>query len=130
MAESAYNLRLFLKPTPVGQLIRGRCEEPGADRQADLRRWIELGFMAERKGFYLEDSALRHADIQFGPSVLLVPGVGEGVATASVQVSQRVPDTVTASGPCHAEPVCEAAVPEAETVQGSSIAQSLRNLSA
>jgi hypothetical protein len=56
-----FNFRLFLRPTLVGKIIIDRLTAEGADRQAEARRWIELGYMCEQAGFRLEGNTLFQA---------------------------------------------------------------------
>jgi len=56
-----FNFRLFLRPTAIGQILIDRLTSQGADRQADARRWIELGYMCEQAGFRLDGSTLFQA---------------------------------------------------------------------
>jgi len=53
-----YNFRLFLKPTVIGRAIIDRLSAEGADRQADSRRWIELGYALEQAGFRLDGTTV------------------------------------------------------------------------
>jgi hypothetical protein len=55
-------VRFQLRPTVVGEAIMDRLNAQGADRAAEARRWIELGFAAEQAGFRLDGVELRHAD--------------------------------------------------------------------
>lgn len=56
-----FNFRLFLRPTLVGKIIIDRLTAEGADRQAEARRWIELGYMCEQAGFRLDGNTLFQA---------------------------------------------------------------------
>ena len=53
-----YNFRLFLKPTVIGKAIIDRLSAEGADRQADSRRWMELGYALEQAGFRLDGTTV------------------------------------------------------------------------
>lgn len=57
-----FHFRLFLRPTVIGGLIIERLTAPGVDRQAESRRWMELGFAAEQAGFRLDGAAICQAD--------------------------------------------------------------------
>jgi len=56
-----FNFRLFLRPTAVGKILIERLTSEGADRQAEARRWIELGYMCEQAGFRLDGTTLFQA---------------------------------------------------------------------
>lgn len=56
-----FNFRLFLRPTLVGKIIIDRLTAECADRQAEARRWIELGYMCEQAGFRLDGNTLFQA---------------------------------------------------------------------
>lgn len=56
-----FNFRLFLRPTAVGRILIERLTSDGADRQAEARRWIELGYMCEQAGFRLDGATLFQA---------------------------------------------------------------------
>jgi len=56
-----FNFRLFLRPTAVGKILIERLTSEGADRQAEARRWIELGYMCEQAGFRLDGATLFQA---------------------------------------------------------------------
>lgn len=53
-----FNFRLFLRPTAIGKSIIDRLNSEGADRQADSRRWIELGYALEQAGFRLDGTVV------------------------------------------------------------------------
>ena len=53
-----FNFRLFLRPTAIGKAIIERLSADGAERQADSRRWIELGYALEQAGFRLDGTTL------------------------------------------------------------------------
>jgi len=61
-AERDNKIRFQLRPTIVGEAIMDRLSAQGVDRNAESRRWIELGFAAEQAGFRLDGVELRHAD--------------------------------------------------------------------
>lgn len=56
-----FNFRLFLRPTPIGKAIIERLTAEGTDRQADARRWVELGYALEQAGFRLDGTTVYHA---------------------------------------------------------------------
>lgn len=56
-----FNFRLFLRSTLVGKMIIDKLTAEGVDRQADARRWIELGYMCEQAGFRLDGGTLFQA---------------------------------------------------------------------
>ena len=56
-----FNFRLFLRPTPIGNAIIERLKAEGTDRQADARRWVELGYALEQAGFRLDGTTVYHA---------------------------------------------------------------------
>lgn len=53
--------KVHLKPTAIGRLVIERLERPHMDVSPELRRFIELGYAAERAGFILDGTVLRHA---------------------------------------------------------------------
>lgn len=53
--------KVLLKPTEVGLLVMRRMQRPHIDKSAELRRFIELGYAAERAGFILDGTVLCHA---------------------------------------------------------------------
>lgn len=53
-----FHFRLFLRPTVIGKAIIDRLSLEGADRQADARRWLELGYAAELAGFRLDGTTI------------------------------------------------------------------------
>lgn len=55
-----FNFRLFLRSTPIGKAIIDRLTAEGTDRQADARRWIELGYALEQAGFRLDGTTVYH----------------------------------------------------------------------
>lgn len=59
--SAAVQYKVHLKPTEVGLLVMKRMERPHLDKSAELRRFIELGYAAERAGFILDGTVLRHA---------------------------------------------------------------------
>lgn len=82
-----FNFRLFLRPTLVGRIIIDRLTAEGADRQAEARRWIELGYMCEQAGFRLDGNTLFQAGRPAGTETsataqLAVHSVPVSVATA------------------------------------------------
>lgn len=144
-----FNFRLFLRPTAVGKIIINRLTSEGVDRQADARRWMELGYMCEQAGFRLDGSTLFQAGR---------PAAAEQFALAQVAVQSTAvaaPTTPAAGSPAvqQAEPVAPAnaesrsvantssglppsppvapspiAQGEASTAMGSQLASNLRNL--
>ena len=52
--------KVLLKPTAIGLLVMTRLARPHIDKSAELRRLIELGYAAERAGFILDGTTLRH----------------------------------------------------------------------
>jgi hypothetical protein len=59
--SAAVQYKVHLKPTEVGLLVIKRMERPHVDKSVELRRFIELGYAAERAGFSLDGAILRHA---------------------------------------------------------------------
>lgn len=53
--------KVHLKPTEIGRLVIERLARPHVDVSPELRRFIELGYAAERAGFILDGTVLRHA---------------------------------------------------------------------
>lgn len=53
--------KVHLKPTEIGRLVIERLARPHLDVSPELRRFIELGYAAERAGFILDGTVLRHA---------------------------------------------------------------------
>jgi len=53
--------KVHLKPTEIGRLVIERLQRPHMDVSPELRRFIELGYAAERAGFILDGTVLRHA---------------------------------------------------------------------
>lgn len=53
--------KVHLKPTEIGRLVIERLQRPHMDVSPELRRFIELGYAAERAGFMLDGTVLRHA---------------------------------------------------------------------
>jgi len=87
-----FNFRLFLRPTLVGKIIIDRLTAEGADRQAEARRWIELGYMCEQAGFRLDGNALFHAGR---------PAAAEASPTAQLPVHSMPVATVVAPNVTH-----------------------------
>lgn len=54
-------IKVLLKPTDIGQMLIERLQRPHVDRSGEMRRLSELGFAAERAGFTLDGTVLRHA---------------------------------------------------------------------
>lgn len=67
--------KVTLRDTEIGVLVKRRLARPNIDKSAELRRFIELGFAAERAGFILDGSVLRHA----GQAWHTQPDLGDGV---------------------------------------------------
>lgn len=72
--------KVHLKPTAIGRLVIERLARPHMDVSPELRRFIELGYAAERAGFILDGTVLRHAgrawDTQPDVSVQALPEAG------------------------------------------------------
>jgi hypothetical protein len=51
-----------MRETAVGVEVIERLERPGVDKSAEIRRLAELGYAAERAGFVLDGTELRHGD--------------------------------------------------------------------
>ena len=96
-----FNFRLFLRPTLVGKIIIDRLTAEGADRQAEARRWIELGYMCEQAGFRLDGNTLFQAGR---------PAATEASATAQLAVHSM--PVATAAAPEASLPVAQRSVPQ------------------
>lgn len=94
-----FNFRLFLRPTAIGKMIIDRLTSEGVDRQAEARRWIELGYMCEQAGFRVEGTTLfqagRPANAEV-PAPIPVPVYGMPfAATSPVVESSSAPRKAT-----------------------------------
>ena len=72
----SFHFRLFVRPTIMGKAIITRLTAEGTDRQADARRWLELGHALEQAGFRLDGTTLFHGGrvVTAGqPAVVEVP---------------------------------------------------------
>lgn len=80
--------KVTLRDTEIGVLVKRRLARPNIDKSAELRRFIELGFAAERAGFILDGSVLRHA----GQAWHTQPDLGDGMVrtVAAVPVERAV----------------------------------------
>lgn len=144
-----FNFRLFLRPTAVGKIIIDRLTSEGVDRQADARRWIELGYMCEQAGFRVDGSTLfqagRPAAEQPAPGQVAVQSTAVAALSAPAAVSHpgqqagpAVPATAEsrpfASTSLGLSPSPPAAVPrpvtpsEASATMDSQLTSNLRNL--
>jgi len=94
-----FNFRLFLRPTAVGRIIIDRLTSDGADRQAEARRWIELGYMCEQAGMRLDGSTL----VQAGR-----PAAAEHLTPAPVAI-QSTPIAAQSAAVAVSRPVQQAA---------------------
>lgn len=90
-----FHFRLFLRPTIIGKAIIDRLSVDGADRQADARRWLELGYAAELAGFRLDGatiSQVAHAltadKLAAGNGPVLLPQVASTQAARVIPPSQ------------------------------------------
>lgn len=99
-----FNFRLFLRPTAIGKAIIERLSADGAERQADSRRWIELGYALEQAGFRLDGTTLYLGGRPFAAE-----------QTPTVQVPMSAQEPTAGRAPAHqvaaavAEPLSAAA---------------------
>jgi hypothetical protein len=91
-----FNFRLFLRPTPIGKAIIERLTAEGTDRQADARRWVELGYALEQAGFRLDGTTVYHAG-----RVFAADQVQAGAAPAAPVASDS---SLAASAPAEPAP--------------------------
>lgn len=102
-----FNFRLFLRPTAIGKVIIERLSADGAERQANSRRWIELGYTLEQAGFRLDGTTLYLGGRPFAAEQMLtvqVPASAQepaaartpahqGAAAELVSAGNQLPDT-------------------------------------
>lgn len=86
---------IYFDNTPMCQVVLGELEQSGSNQQANARRWLILGYLAERAGFRVSEMSLDH----FDPSVLDV------VPRASARPVPSSLTTATKRGPAGEQPV-------------------------
>lgn len=120
-----FPFRVYLRETLIGKVVIGRLQAPGADKQAESRRWIELGFAAEQAGFRLDGTTLKHAErvvasIAVGNTDPLVQAVVlPPPAPPRASVTGEIPPQVPAPSPSVVEPASASVQSGAEPGAGS-----------
>lgn len=118
-----FNFRLFLRPTAIGKAIIERLSADGAERQADSRRWIELGYALEQAGFRLDGTTLYLGGRPFAaeqplavqipvspqePAAARAPGYQAAAAVGAAEPDSDGPASVDASA--NAAPITAPAI--------------------
>lgn len=117
-----FNFRLFLRPTAIGRVIIDRLSEEGADRQADSRRWIELGYAVEQAGFRLDGTTVYQGAHRLAvdqPAAIHAPVAL--VPTAALQPAPAAPLGVAAAPGAAVTPVAPAQPPARVTAPSPAV---------
>lgn len=104
-AMAQFNFRLFLRATAIGKAIIDRLSAEGCDRQADARRWIELGYALEQTGFRLDGTTVYLGGRAFAPELAMAQVSAQGASAAYQAVSSPLPETQLAPAAAPAEEV-------------------------
>jgi hypothetical protein len=89
-----FNFRLFVRPTLIGKAIIARLTAEGTDRQADARRWLELGYAVEQAGFRLDGTTVFHggrAVVAGQPVAVEIPNPGLPLVDNSSRAAPQEP---------------------------------------
>lgn len=132
--------KVHLKPTAIGRLVIERLERPHLDVSPELRRFIELGYAAERAGFILDGTVLRHAgrmwDMQpdFGVQPQTETGATDGMLATGRQRAHAPRSTKpalesTSLGTGKAEPITPSQTADNTPTNTPSLRSKLRDLS-
>jgi len=92
-----FNFRLFLRPTPIGNAIIERLKAEGTDRQADARRWVELGYALEQAGFRLDGTTVYHAGRVFAADQVQAGAAPAAPVASESFLAEPAPSTVRPS---------------------------------
>lgn len=126
---SLYHFRLYMKPSALGPEIVARLTAPSAHQQADARRWLELGYAAEKAGLRLEGEDLRFPSIGLAGQPV-VPVALPGVQLAAPSPAQAPADSTFQEPVTHALVAVETPSPPAPPeFSQSALARNLRGLS-
>jgi hypothetical protein len=97
-----FHFRLFVRPTLIGKAIIAKLTAEGTDRQADARRWLELGYAVEQAGFRLDGTTVYQGARQLAaeqPVVMSLPvptvPAPAIAALAALQVQALPPDAAS-----------------------------------
>jgi hypothetical protein len=132
--------KVHLKPTEIGRLVIERLARPHLDVSPELRRFIELGYAAERAGFILDGTVLRHAgrawetqpDVTVQPQPEAAPPDAKpaGAPERSPAPRVRKADSDTAEpGGNQVQPNAASEISEVTTTTTPSLKDKLRGLS-
>jgi hypothetical protein len=109
---------VYLDPTGLGKSILDKWDAAGLDAQATARRWIGLGFLADRLGFAIDGELLTHHDPRWaallsgkGQFAALVPlptveetGLTQRLGHTTPALTSSAPAQVGMAGSDHGRP--------------------------